>query len=117
MDWKRPKVLPSTTHHIETSCGTLHLILVKEDNKLVEIRATIGKNGVCPNVMLDTICKLTSMYLQSPEPRYKIVKKMKKQFVDMNCGQPFTYEGDNYSGCHDLIMKIVVGELEEQLGG
>jgi len=112
--WKRPKTLPSTTEHIDTQCGTLHFTIVKEDDKLVEVRGMIGKSGTCGNVFLDTICKMVSMYLQSPEPRYKICKKFRKQFVDMNCGQgKFVWEGEEYTGCIDYVIKRVVKELGE----
>ena len=75
----------------------------------------MGKSGSCGRVFTDSVCKMISMYLQSPEPRYKIIKKFKKQFVDMKCGQPFDYEGDKYSCCIDYIIKCVIGELEKQI--
>lgn len=115
--WKRPKCIPSKTTKIPTSCGNLHLTFGYEEERLIEVRPSIGKNGICPNVLLDAFCKSMSMYLQSPEPRYKIIEKFKKQFVEMNCGEPFTWEGDNYTGCHDLIVKCIVTELEKQIGG
>ena len=113
--WKRPKELPSNTEHVETNCGTLHFIMGNEDGKLVEVRGVIGKNGTCANVQLDTICKLVSIYLQSPEPRYKIIKKFKKQFMDMGCGQGvFTEKDIKYHSCVDYIINRVIDELNKQ---
>jgi hypothetical protein len=91
--WKRPKTMVGKTEHVETECGTLHYIKNSHKRRVKEIYATIGKNGTCPNCLTDTICKLTSMYLQSPEPRYKIIKKIEKQFINLNCGQPFFKDG------------------------
>ena len=73
--WKRPKTIPSTTEHIETHEGTLNLTLGYEEDpkRLIEVRGQIGKSGTFSNMLIDTICKLCSMYLQSPEPRYKII--------------------------------------------
>lgn len=116
--YKRPKEISETTLHIETSCGTLHLILGYDDDektRLIEVRANIGKGGTCPNVQLDTICKLISMYLQSPEARFRIIKKFKKQFEGMNCGNPFTWEEKEYTGCHDIVFKKIIKELEKQI--
>lgn len=114
-NWKRPKVLPEITSHIETQCGTLHFIMAMEDEKIVECRAMIGKSGTCCNMQLENFCKIISMYLQSPEPRYKIVKKFRKQFIPVNCGQPFLWEEKKYLSCHDLIAQWVVKELEKQI--
>jgi len=114
-NWKRPKELPETTYHIETMCGTLHFIMAKDDGRLVEVRALIGKSGVCCNIQLENFCRVMSMYLQSPEPRYKFIKKFKKQFVGSNCGQPFLWEKEKYLSCHDLISQWVVRELEKQI--
>lgn len=117
VNWKRPKCIPSITRSIETNEGNLHLIFGFEDEKLIEVRGNIGKAGSFANTLVDTICKLISMYLQSPEPRYKIIKKFKKQFEDMEAGiDPFTYEGIKYTCTIDVIVKLVVKELEKQIG-
>ena len=112
-NWKRPKVLPSETKEVETSCGHMYFTKCYEDDKLIEVRTTIGKCGTCSNIMLDSFCKLISIILQSEMPRYKTIKKLKKNFEGMNCGQPFKFEGVNYTGCHDYIIKSVVNELEK----
>ena len=107
-EWKRPKSIPSKTHHIETEgCGTLHFTMgwEEEDGRLIEVRATIGKNGICGNILLDTVAKLMSMYLQSPEPRYKIVEKFKRQFVGVKCNQG--------KPCIESLAESVIKELEK----
>ena len=118
-DWKRPKEIPSNTEMIKTNCGGLYLTLGFEDDKLIEVRATIGKNGTCSNIMLDIICKLMSITLQSEMPRYKIVKKFRKQFShekdkDMTCDQDkFFHEEKEYQSCMDYIVKKVIKELDK----
>lgn len=114
-DYKREKSLPSVTEHIETECGTLHLTLGFQDEILREIICVIGKSGVCGNIMLDTIGKLISIILQSEMPRYKIIKKLKKNFEGMNCGTPFTFQDKEYTGCHDYIIKRIVKEIDKQI--
>jgi hypothetical protein len=117
MEWKRQKEIPSQTHRIETSCGKMFMTLGFEDEKLIEVSARIGKSGICPCVLLDTTCKLISMYLQSPEPRYKIVKKFKKQFMDMSGCESgkFKHEDREYNCCADFISKVVIKEIEKQI--
>jgi hypothetical protein len=114
-EWKRPKEVISTTEKIPLSagCGNLHLTLGKEDDKLIEIRAVIGKNACCGYVLLDTIAKLMSVYLQSPEPRFKIVEKFKRQFMPdgkgnrITCGQP-----KGQKSCVEEISERILKELE-----
>ena len=115
-DWKRPKEIPSNTTRIATECGGLYITKGFEDEKLIEIRGVIGKGGTCPNCQLDNFCRVVSMYLQSPEPRYKIIKKFTKQFEGSNCGQPFIWEEKKYLSCHDYIAQSVIKELEKQVG-
>ena len=112
--YKRPKEIESTTEHIETFCGTLHLTR-GYNGGLVEVRALIGKSGTCCNVQLENFCKVTSMYLQSPEPLYRIVKKFKKQFEGANCGQGFVWQEKNYLSCHDYIAQQIIKDLEKRL--
>ena len=123
MDFKRPKVIPSKSIEVITGCGKLYMTLgyEEEDGRLIEVRATIGKGkdesiiGVCPAIQLDTICKMISIILQSDMPRYKIVQKFKKNFVEMSCGNPFIFEERNYTGCHDYLIKAVLKEVEKQI--
>lgn len=117
MDFKRDKTLPSKTYHIETdNCGTLHYTQCFQDERIVEVRGMIGKSGICPNCGLDNFCKAVSIILQSEMPRYKIIEKFKKQFIESNCGQPFTWEEKAYKSCHHLVAACVVKEIEKQIG-
>ena len=113
-DYRRPKELPSVTEHLKVGCGgTLNLTVSYEEDKIIEVRAVVGKNGTCSNNLLDAFCKVVSMYLQSPMARYKIVKKFKKQFVESSCGMPFQWNGKKYCGCVDYISQKIVEDLEK----
>lgn len=114
--FKRDKVIPSQTEHVETQCGTLHATFGFQEERLIEVRGLIGKGGTCCNCQLDNLCKIISMYLQSPEPRYKIIKKFYKNLEGSNCGQPFKWKEKDYTSCHDYIAQKVIEELEKQIG-
>lgn len=116
-EFKRPKEIPSKTEHIELStegCGTLHLTLGWEEaeGRLIEVRCIIGKSGICGNVLLDTIAKLMSMYLQSPEPRYKIVEKFQRQFLPDKKGNRVVC-GQGLKSCVEEIAERIVKELQK----
>lgn len=114
--WKRPTVLPSKTHGIKTPCGTLYITLGYEEDKLIEVVGVMGNSGTCGNVKMMDFCKAISMYLQSPEPRYKIIKKLQKQYVGSNCGTGLIkYEGAEATSCDDIVAKLVITELEKQI--
>lgn len=115
-DFKREKSIPSETRHIDTSCcGTLHLTLCWQDKRLIEVRGMIGRAGTCCNTFLNSICIILSILLQSDMARYKIIKKLKKQFVEVNCGQDFIWQEKTYKSCVDLVAQSVIKELEKQL--
>ena len=118
--WKRPKVIPSTTYHIDTNEGCLHLTLGYEEGddgkqRIIEVRGVIGKAGTYSNVWVDTLCKLLSMYIQSPEPRYKFGKKM-ELLSDISMGmETFKWENEKYQSVLDVIVKTVAREIEKQV--
>jgi len=115
-NWKREKEIPSKTELIDLetpACGNMHLTFCWQDDSLIEVRAVIGKSGVCGNIMLDTIAKLMSMYLQSSEPKYKIVKKFRKQFLPDTKGNQITCGHGKGKSCIEEIAERVVKELEK----
>ena len=115
-DFKRDKVIPIQTFHIDTeACGTLHLTIGKQEDKIIEVRGTIGKAGTCCNTFLNSFCLITSILLQGDMPRYKIIEKFKNQFIETNCGQPFIWRDKKYTSCVDLISCVVNAELERQV--
>ena len=109
--WKRPKEMPSVTTHIKTNCGTINITFAFRSKKLKEVYAIIGKSGTCANILLTSWCKGMSMLLQSPSPRYKIIKKLKKQFIESNCGMPFTIGEKKYLSCIHYIAEKIIEEL------
>jgi len=106
--YKRPKEIQSKTENIKLECGTLNLIFGYQEEvegKIIEVRALIGKSGICGAVLLDSFTKALSMLLQSSMPRYKIVKKIKKQYVGVICSQ-------GKSCCVNEIAVRILKELE-----
>ena len=106
--YARPKEIESKTEAIKLECGTLHLTFGYQEEvegKVVEIRAVIGKSGVCGNILLDSYAKAMSMLLQSPMSRYKIVEKIKKQFKGVVCSM-------GKQSCINEIALRLLKELE-----
>jgi hypothetical protein len=114
-EFDRPKVIPSTTEDIKLpNCGTLHLTLghEKEGGRLIEVRAVIGRNACCGFVLLDTIAKLMSFYLQSPEPRWKIKELFNRCFMPDGKGGRIVCSHGKEKSCVEEIAERVIRELE-----
>jgi hypothetical protein len=83
--------------------------------RLIEVRGVIGKAGTYSNVWVDSLCKLLSCYIQSPEPRYKFSKKL-SLLSDIPMGmEKFTWEKEKYQSVLDVIVKAVAKEIERQV--
>ncbi len=113
-EFDRPKVIPSTTEDIKMpNCGTLHLTLgkEKEGGRLIEVRAVIGRNACCAYVLLDTVAKLMSLYLQSPEPRWKIAELFKRMFIIDEKGNRIVCSHGKEKSCVEEIAQRILAEL------
>ena len=115
-DIVREKEIPSSTHRVETSgCGTAHVTLgyqeLENTRKLIEVRILIGKNGgSCGNILLDTIAKLISVYLQSSDPTYKKAKRLRHLFMPDTKGNAITCTQGR--SCIEDVIRLVLKELE-----
>ena len=106
--YKRPKEIESKTEAICLSnCGTLHYTIGFDPDvkRPVEIRCVIGKGGVPCNILLDSWAKAMSMLLQSGYPAYKIVDKIKKQFIGVVCT-------NEKISCVNVVSERLIKELE-----
>lgn len=113
MTQKRPTVLSGKTIKTKTDCGALYITLNKEKNELYETRFVLGKAGTCQNAMINTLGVLFSILIQKGIDKEKLARTLKKHFKGINCGTPFTWDGQKYLSCLDLIGVTVAKELEE----
>ncbi len=65
----RPTSLPSITHCLSTSHGTLFLTTTFKGKgkraKPFEIFGSIGKSGQCDRATIEAVCRLASLHLRS----------------------------------------------------
>jgi len=101
--FKRPDVLEGYTRKADTPCGTFYLTLNECDNKLCEVRMTLGKSGTCFNIMFQTISLLLSVMLQEGIPKDKIKRTLYNQFGG-SCGNVIWHEGEKYHSCIDYAI-------------
>jgi len=106
----RPEALEGYTPKLKTPCGSLYLTLNECDNKLCEVRVTMGKSGTCMNIMLQTIALLISVMLQSGINKDKIKKVLLNQF-EGNCGNTIWYGGERYHSCIDFMIKRILEDM------
>ncbi len=108
--WKRPEFLDGYTLQIDTPCGPLYLTLNEHENKLCEVRATLGKSGTCYNIMFQTIALFLSVMLQEGIPKSKIKKTLEHQFGG-RCGNIIRHRGEEYQSCIDYIITKILEDL------
>lgn len=106
----RPEVLTGYTSKLPTPCGSLYLTLNEHNDKLCEIRATMGKSGSCYSVMFQTIALLISVMLQSGISEEKIQKALENQF-EGSCGNIIRYKGEAYHSCIDYIITRILEDM------
>jgi len=106
----RKDCIEGYTPKLETPCGSLYLTLNEQDDKLCEVRVTMGKSGTCMNIMLQTIALLISVMLQSGIDRNKIKKALFNQF-EGSCGQVIWYKGEKYHSCIDFMVQRILEDL------
>ena len=110
-----PKELPSTTESIPLPhCGNLHLTLEYEEmgGRLMGVRAIIGRNACCGYVLLDTVAKMMTLYLRSPEPRFKVAERFKTLFMADTKGNRIVCSHGKEKSCVEEIAERVVRQLE-----
>lgn len=107
---KRPECLEGYTIQQKTACGSLYLTMNELNDKLFEIRMTLGKSGSCYSIMFQTIALLLSVMLQEGISREKIRKTLENQF-EGNCGNAFWQDGVYYYSCIDFIVHKILEDL------
>lgn len=111
LPYNRPEVLCGHTEKIESSCGSVFVIMNTDNYTLKEIGIIKGKAGCCNNLLLRVISLLLSKLLQSDLPKEEIKNILEKQF-DGNCGNnPIWVGGLMYHSCVDYIFKRILEDL------
>lgn len=110
---ERPECLHGYTPKVETNCGTLYLTLNELNDKLFEIRLTMGKAGNCVNTFLQIIAIYTSVLLQTKIPREKIISILSNR-IDCHCPEPFWKDGVKYVSCMDWILRKITEDMHSR---
>jgi len=108
---KREAVLHGTTKCIETDCGKLYLTINMQDDELFEVHWRMGKSGHCVSARNIFEGIMLSKLIQSDYPKKELIEFLKQYAVGVNCGQPFTEEGEKHSSCLDVIAKELIKKL------
>jgi len=75
---ERPRVLQSTTEKIGTGCGNLYITIGhNEDNKPIEVFATLGKAGGCSQCQNEALTRAITLGLRSGIPVESYIKELK----------------------------------------
>lgn len=100
-------ILPSSTHHITTGCGVMHVTLCWdnrcESRGIKEIIATLGKSGGCASAQTQALSRALSVALRlGANPN-----ELTGMLAGISCGHPGNHMGEPVSSCGDAIGKIL----------
>ena len=108
-DYIRPKILPGNTYKEKVGCGNIYVTVNKDDNKIIEVFAILGKSGQCSRAQTEAVTRVVSAGLQSNTPIKKLIKTLK----GIRCDTQIVNQ-DHYLSCTDCIARIL--EMEENIG-
>lgn len=81
-------------------------------DKVCEVRATIGRSGICQHVLIKFIAYLLSLIMQNcPE---QIIRKMVSKGVGTSCHEPFFDCGKKYLSCVDSMCQTVLEQMGDK---
>jgi ribonucleoside-diphosphate reductase alpha chain len=111
---KREPILHGTTKKIDTSCGKLYLTVNKQGGEIFEVYWRMGKSGHCISARNAFEGALLSKLFQSDMPKCDIADFLLNHALGVNCGQPFTEEGEKHASCLDVIAKELIKQIEKK---
>lgn len=75
--WNRSEKLNGFTIKVKTGLGNTYITINEQDNKPIEIFATVGKSGKSITAKTEAIGRLISLNLQNGCPVEKIIEQLK----------------------------------------
>lgn len=105
--YKRPKILSGETIKVDVGCGHLYVTCNRENDKIVEMLATLGHSGQCARGMSEAVTRCISVGLQGGILPAIFIKQLK----GIRCGEVVVGR-EHIQSCADAIAKILEGEIK-----
>lgn len=94
----------ATTFKVKTGCGNLFITVnYDDDEEIIEITSTLGKNGDCIHGLLQSLCGVITIALQNGAG----IMKIQKQLSGVRCPQPMWSDGNQILSCPDAIAYVI----------
>ena len=109
--YNRPEQIQSTTVRTETGCGHLYVTVGKDNGRIIELFATLGKAGSCATAHNEALTRAISLGLKYDIPLEEYIKELE----NIQCPSPTWVDGEQVTSCADAIAKVlkqVVGEIK-----
>jgi len=104
---ERPKVLMGRTIKKVTGCGNLYVTVNKDGDRLLEVFATLGKNGGCSMCQNEALTRAITLGLKHGVP----VQEFVSELSDLRCPSPYMWpEEDRTLSCPDAIARVLADE-------
>ena len=107
---ERPKTLKGVTERIETGCGHIYITVNFLNSKIIEVFATLGKNGGCSMSYATALTKSITVGLRSGTDVSRYIKILK----EIRCNNTTYFEGKQILSCSDAIAIILEKYIKEE---
>jgi len=107
---KRSKVAQGETTRVETGCGHLYITINRDNEKIIEVFATLGKAGGCAKAQGEALTRSITLGLKYGIPPEEFVK----QLDNIRCPSPALDNGEQIQSCADAIAKVLKKEIERK---
>jgi ribonucleoside-diphosphate reductase alpha chain len=110
MPRKRPKALVGKTYEYETGCGTLYVVINRDDIGIAEIFSKLGKTGGCGAAVTEGLSRLAVLALRNNATPQSIIKHLK----GITCWRENGFGLDKVLSCPDAIGKAIELNIKEE---
>lgn len=107
---KRPKVLDSITHHVQTGCGELDIRVGLLDDNPFEVFLHLGNQGGCGAAQTEAIGRAISVGLRAGIP----VSEYVDHLSNIHCNCPTFEDGVQMRSCPDAISQVLKNFVKEE---
>ena len=107
---QRPKATQSYTVREPTGCGNLYVTVGKDNEKVIEIFAVLGKGGSCITTHNEALTRAISLGLKYGIPLEEYIEELS----GINCPGHVWSEGKQITSCADAIARVLKEEVQKE---
>jgi ribonucleoside-diphosphate reductase alpha chain len=106
---ERPKITNGKTHHINSGCGEIGIVVNIVEGKVFEVFMETYKPGACMTCFAQALARSISLGLRAGVEITEYIKTLK----GIRCNAPSLDEGLSISSCPDAMAQVLEMYVKE----